>query len=134
MQTKLCPIAVLGARIAPSDIHLKGFQKAGERKNRLANRLRHLPKILYAYNIELPQLVGICVLSFLYISNGLAVKHKKNIWPLDSAIYEKYYSPILSSYPNLWGVGIMTFLHISNRLAAKHIKHIWPLEGATYQK
>ena len=59
---------------------------------------------------------------------------KKHISPLDGATYQKYYSPILSSYLNLWGVCVMTFLDISNRLAVKHKKHISPLDGATYQK
>ena len=56
-----------------------------------------------------PNLWGVCVMTFLYISNRLAVKHKKYSWPLDCATYQKYYRPTLSSYPNFWGVGIMTF-------------------------
>ena len=56
-------------------------------------------------------------MTFLDISNRLAVKHKKHISPLDGATYQKYYRPILSSYPNLWGVCVMTLIRISNRLA-----------------
>ena len=56
-------------------------------------------------------------MTFLDISNRLAVKHKKHISPLDGATYQKDYRPILSSYPNLWGVGVMTLIRISNRLA-----------------
>ena len=63
---------------------------------------------------------GVCVMTFLDISNRLAVKYKKHISPLDGATYQKDHRPILSSYRNLWGVCIMTFLDISNRLAVKH--------------
>ena len=56
-------------------------------------------------------------MTFLDISNRLAVKHKKHISPLGGATYQKCYRPKLSSYPNLWGVGIMTLIRISNRLA-----------------
>ena len=51
-------------------------------------------KIIYAYIIELPQLGGgVCVMNFLHISNRLAVKHKKNVWPLGGAAYQKNKSP-----------------------------------------
>ena len=42
-------------------------------------------------------------------------KTQKLDLPIGGATYQKYYMPILSSYPNLWGVCVMTFLHISNR-------------------
>ena len=59
-------------------------------------------------------------------------KNEKRDLPIGGATYQKYYMPIISSYPNLWGVCVMTFLHISNRLAVKHKKRISPLGGATY--
>ena len=34
-------------------------------------------KKLYAYIIELPKLVGVCIMTFLHISNRLAIKNKK---------------------------------------------------------
>ena len=88
--------------------HMVIWKAIKEQKNEtigFANRWRHLPKILYAYNIELPQLVGgaVCVMTFLHISNRLAVKQKKHISPLGGATYPKYYRPIISSYPDLWG-------------------------------
>ena len=67
--------------------HLEGFQRAGKRKARFANRWRHISKILYTYIIELPQLVGGSVMTFLLISNPLAAKHKKHIWPLGGATW-----------------------------------------------
>ena len=81
----------------------RAFKEQKNENEGFANRWRHLPKILYAYDIELPQLVGVCVMTFLHISNRLAVKHKKHISPLDGTTYQKYYRPIISSYPNLWG-------------------------------
>ena len=61
-------------------------------------------------------------------------KNEKRDLPIGGATYQKYCSPILSSYLNLWGICLMTFLDISSRLAVKHKTHISPLGGATYQK
>ena len=68
-------------------------------------------------------------MTFIDISNRLAVKHTKT-WPLDGATFQKYYRPILSSYPNLRGVCIMIFLYICNGLAVKH-KKPFAASGAT---
>ncbi len=68
------------------------------------------------YIIELPEVVGVDIMTFLDISNRLAVKHKKHISRLGGATYQNYFRPILKSYPDLWEVGIMTLVHISKRL------------------
>ena len=97
--------------------HLEGFQIAQKWKTRICRLVApHTKNIMCLYYRATP-ICGWSVITFLHISNRLAVKHKKRISPLGGATYQKYYRPILWSYPNLWGVGIMTLIRISNRLA-----------------
>ena len=77
----------------------------------------------YTYIIELPLLVGVCVMTFLHISNRWVVKRKIHISPLDGASYQKVLLAYNIEPPQLVGVYVMTFLDISNRLAVKHKKN-----------
>ena len=73
-------------------------------------------------------------MTFLDISNRLAVKHKKTHFAARWRHLPKRLKAYIIELPQLVGVCIMTFFDISNHLAVKYKKRISRLDGATYQK
>ena len=51
----------------------------------------------------------VCAITVFQISNCLAVKHKKNAWPVEGATYQKNIHKKFS-----YQIGMMTFIHVSN--------------------
>ena len=91
------------------DISIGRLSKSRKLKNPICQYMApHFKNVIWVYYRATSTWV-VCVMTFLHTSNRLVVNHKKHIWPLEGASYQKYYRCILSSYPNSWGSVLWLF-------------------------